>query len=297
MGMHKLASLGYPQEAITEVEIDSGPSTPCRMCSINDGMPKDLYSLTYITVDTAINYILTLGPGTLLAKVDIKSAFRVLPLHPANCHLLVMHWNKQLYIDTCLPFGLQSAPKLFNILADLLAWMLNQQGVSPVLHYLDDFLTMDQADSSTCHNNFTAIQHTYQKLDIPFALEKLEDPSHSLTFLGIEIDTIHMEAQLLQDKLSCISKPTNHLGQEKEGYQERDSLTGWVPETFHHTQRSLIAHPHASKFPTLLPATLTSLITPQQLDWISLSFRLHFQEAVFSHTDVIYAHHSLHLEH
>ena len=86
MGMHKLASLGYPQEALTEVEIDSGPSTPCRMCSINDGMPKDLYSLTYITVDTAINYILTLGPGTLLAKVDIKSAFRVLPLHPANCH-------------------------------------------------------------------------------------------------------------------------------------------------------------------------------------------------------------------
>ena len=47
------------------------------------------------------------------------------------------------------------------------------------------------------------------------------------------------------------------------------------------TKRFLIAHPQAFKFPTLLlPATLTSLITTQKLDWTSPSFRLHFQEAV-----------------
>ena len=103
-----------------------------------------------------------------------------------------MHWNKQLYIDTYLPFGRWPAPKLFNILADFLAWILNQQGVSPVLHYLDNFLTMGQAGSATCHNNFTVIQQTYQKFGIPLALEKLEGPS-PLTFLGIELDTICME--------------------------------------------------------------------------------------------------------
>ena len=196
-------------------------------CSINDGIPKDLCSLTYITVDTAINHIITLGPGTLLAKVDIKSAFRLLPVHPADRHLLVMRWKKQLYIDTCLPFGLRSAPKLFNILADFLAWILNQQGVSPVLHYLDDFLTMGQADSATCHNNFTTIQQTCQKLGIPLALEKLEGPSHSLTFLGIEIDTIHMEARLPQDKLSRISKQlTSWLGKRKATKREILSLVG-----------------------------------------------------------------------
>ena len=196
-------------------------------CSINDGIPKDLCSLTYITVDTAINHIITLGPGTLLAKVDIKSAFRLLPVHPADRHLLVMRWKKQLYIDTCLPFGLRSAPKLFNILADFLAWILNQQGVSPVLHYLDDFLTMGQADSATCHNNFTTIQQTCQKLGIPLALEKLEGPSHSLTFLGIEIDTIHMEARLPQDKLSRISTQlTSWLGKRKATKREILSLVG-----------------------------------------------------------------------
>ena len=73
------------------------------------------------TMDTAINHVLTLGLGTLLAKVDINSAFHLLPVHPADRHILVMRWNKQFYNDTCLPCGLQFAPKLFNILADLIA--------------------------------------------------------------------------------------------------------------------------------------------------------------------------------
>ena len=195
--------------------------------SINDGIPKDLCSLTYITVDTAIKHIITLGPGTLLAKLDIKSAFRLLPVHPADRHLLAMHWNKQLYIDTCLPFGLRSAPKLFNILADLLAWILDQQGVSPVLHYLDDFLIMGRADSTTCHNNFAAIQQTCQNLGIPLALEKLEGPAHSLTFLGIEMDTIRMEARLPQDKLTRIKEQlSTWLGKKKATKREILSLVG-----------------------------------------------------------------------
>lgn len=40
----------------------------------------------------------------------------------------------------CIPFKLWSAPKLFNILADLLLWIVEAKGVSPILHYLDDFL-------------------------------------------------------------------------------------------------------------------------------------------------------------
>ena len=89
--------------------------------SVNDGIPKELCSLSYIMVDTAIDHIIELGPRTLLAKMDIKSAFRLLPVHPSDRHLLAMEWNKGIYIDTYLPFGLRSAPKLFNILADFLS--------------------------------------------------------------------------------------------------------------------------------------------------------------------------------
>ena len=108
--------------------------------SVNDYIPKPLCSLSYITVDDTINAIMRFGPHTLLAKVDIKSAFRLLPIHPADRNLLAMKWDNKIYIDGCLPFGLRSAPKLFNILADLLCWIAQQHGISQPLHYLDDFL-------------------------------------------------------------------------------------------------------------------------------------------------------------
>ena len=87
-------------------------------------------------IGNAIQKILKLGRGTMLAKIDIQSAFILLPVHPKDRHILGL----MVYIDTCLPLGLHSAPKLFNVMADLLAWILQQQGVSGLLHYLDDFL-------------------------------------------------------------------------------------------------------------------------------------------------------------
>ena len=54
-----------------------------------------------MTIDDAIQNIITLGPGTLLAKIDIRSAFRLIPVHPADRHLLAMKWKGALYIDSC----------------------------------------------------------------------------------------------------------------------------------------------------------------------------------------------------
>ena len=150
--------------------------------SINDGIPKSLCSLSYITVDQAIGHIQKMGRGTLLAKIDIKHAFRLLPVHPADRHLLAMQWKNQIFIDTCLPFGLRSALKLFNTLADLLSWILQTQGITPVLHYLDDFLLMDPPQSSICYKNLEVVKDVCAQLGIPLALEKVEGPSESLPF-------------------------------------------------------------------------------------------------------------------
>ena len=151
----------------------------------------------------AIAEIMKLGRGTLLAKVDVKSAFRLLPVHPADRHLLAMNWNAQVFIDTCLPFGLRSAPKLFNILADLLSWILEQKGVSPLLHYLDDFL-ISPPKSPACFNNLQVILEVCSHLGIPLAMEKIEGPAETLTFLGITLDTQNMEARPPPTKLQNI---------------------------------------------------------------------------------------------
>ena len=115
-----------------------------------------------------------------------------------------MDWDYSLYIDTCLPFGLRSAPKLFNVLADLLSWMLTQKGISPLFRYLDDFLLLGPPGSSACANNLASIKEVCSTLGIPLALEKVEGPSHSPTFLGIALDTQQMMAHLPKDKLQRI---------------------------------------------------------------------------------------------
>ena len=41
-------------------------------------------AVLYITVDNAITVVQNMGRGTLMTKIDIKSAFRLLPVHPAD---------------------------------------------------------------------------------------------------------------------------------------------------------------------------------------------------------------------
>ena len=150
--------------------------------AINDSTPKILCNLSYVTVDNAIGHILNMGPGALLANIDVKHALCLLPVHPANCHLLAMSWKGDLFIDMCLPFGLRSAPKLFNVLADLLFWILERKGISPLIHYLDDFLTMGQVNSAAYQNHLTTIEEVCHSLGISLTLEKSEGPSQCVVY-------------------------------------------------------------------------------------------------------------------
>ena len=118
--------------------------------SVNDGIDPHLCSLSYSRVDDAATRILALGRGTLLVKVDIQSAYRLIPIHPDDRHLLGMGWRGSVSLDAALPFGLLSAPKIFSAEADALLWVMFCTGVSSVIHYLDDFLFCGAAGSGKC---------------------------------------------------------------------------------------------------------------------------------------------------
>ncbi len=79
--------------------------------------------MPYATVHDAVNIINLLGRDTQLIKLDLKDAYRIVPVHPADYTLLGITWQGQLYLDRALPFGLRSAPKLFNAVADLTTCM------------------------------------------------------------------------------------------------------------------------------------------------------------------------------
>ena len=110
-----------------------------------------------------------MGPGILLGKVDVSQAYRIVPVHPQDRALLGMAWNGSIYIDTTLPFGLRSAPKIFCALSDTLEWIFWKRGITACLHYMDDFLTFGKAGSNECQQNLVSIIHCCKELGVPLA--------------------------------------------------------------------------------------------------------------------------------
>ena len=174
--------------------------------SVNDGIDPALCSVHYAGLDEAIAMVRRLGRGCLLAKTDLKNAYRIIPVHPDDRPLLGVRWGEAVFLDAALPFGLRSAPKIFSAVADALLWILAQQGVEEAIHYLDDFLIAGRRDSSECEDRLAIALDTFESLGVPVAQEKTEGPSSSITYLGIVIDTVKGEIRLPQEKLARITQ-------------------------------------------------------------------------------------------
>ena len=183
--------------------------------SVNDGIEPELCTLKYTSVDEAVRVVLSSGSGTVMAKFDIQSAYRIVPVHPEDRPLLGMRWRGHLYIDTALPFGLRSAPKVFNALADGLAWGLSGRGIK-VLHYLDDFLLVGKPEE--CDQALSGSLTYCAKLGVPIAEQKTEGPVAKLVFLGIELDATNGLVRLPMEKL-------RRLKQEIGSWAQRRSCT------------------------------------------------------------------------
>ena len=173
--------------------------------SINDGISPSLSTLEYIRIQDVIRQIILLGPNTNLAKIDTKSAYRICPVHPDDRLLLGMSFREKVYIDTALPFGMRSAPKKFNAVADALLWILKHHGVSALLHYLDDFITFGPPNCSQCATNCRIIFGMCELLGVPLASDKCQGPCTQLDYLGFSLDTTLMTVSLPQDKLTRLS--------------------------------------------------------------------------------------------
>ena len=192
--------------------------------SVNDVISGELCSLQYMRIEEVVRRLLKLGPGAQMAKMDIKSAYRMVPVHPQDRVLLGVQWEGQVYVDAALPFGLRSAPKVFNALADGLEWIVKDHGAEWLWHYLDDFITCGAADSDECQLNLQMLLDICNHLGVPIAQEKVEGPSTCIVFLGILIDTTQGELRLPQDKLARLRARVEEWLQKKR-CAKRDLLS------------------------------------------------------------------------
>ena len=199
--------------------------------SVNDGIDPHEFTLHYITVDQVIRQVSKLGPGALMAKFDVEAAYRIVPVHPSHRMLLGMKWRDQFYVDLVLPFGLRSAPFIFNSTADMVEWILvTSYQIPDLLHYLDDFITAGPAQSPQCAQNLATALEVCHRLGLPLHPGKCVGPSSVLVVLGIELDSITQVARLPQDKLSSL----------------QELIGSWLPRKWCNRREleSLIGHLH-----------------------------------------------------
>jgi len=169
--------------------------------SVNDGIDKELASVAHTSVDEVARRVMAVGRGAELAKADVKSAYRNVPVPPRDRWLLGMRWEGETYVDGALPFSLRSAPLIFTALGDAIQWIATERGAVWLRHYVDDFVSVRTKGSGECAQSMRVFKETCSKLGMPLDKKKEEGPSEVITFLGIEIDTINMELRLPQDKL------------------------------------------------------------------------------------------------
>ena len=171
--------------------------------SINDQIDGNAFSLHYIKVDDAVRAIMQRGQGAYLSKLDIRNAFRLVPVHPDDQCLLGICWAGQFFYERVLPFGLRSSPFIFDKVATAIEWIVKHHfSVQQFFHYLDDFLVVSPSSYGLAQHEHDIVIQAFKYLAVPLAEEKLEGPVQSLTFLGIHLDTVQMTASLPETKLA-----------------------------------------------------------------------------------------------
>ena len=177
--------------------------------SINSHLEEQVCTLQYITIDDAVQHVRQYGKGTLMAKLDLKDAFKHVVVNPQYWHLLGTTWKTeqgtlQYYVDLVLPFGLRSSPHLFDQFAKGLEYIMKVKGVNNVEHYLDDFFTCGPPNSQICYDNLNLMCTTCKETGFQVNPQKIVQPTTQLEFLGIVIDSDKLQLKISAERLCDI---------------------------------------------------------------------------------------------
>ena len=193
-------------------------------------IPKVLCGLSYITVDDSCRCLI--WATYAYSCVQNRHKMFLIPVHSADRHLLVMKWRNELYVDGCLPFGLHSAPKLFNILGRL--GIMDCSTGRSIMHLLLSWfiLIISPRHSLTCKQRLDIFMQLCDNLGILLAVERLRDYPLPSPFL-VSPWTQPKWRLNSQKIISLEYRPKLNTGLQKEGYKEENSITSRLASACH----------------------------------------------------------------
>ena len=167
--------------------------------TINPVLTLDKYPIPKV-----VDLFSTLAGGKVFSKIDLSQAYQQLPLADKSKQYVVINTHKGLFRYTRLPFGVSSAPGIFQrVMENML------QGIQNVIVYLDDILL----SSATESDHLKLIDHVLDRLEkagLRARKGKCQFFVPSVTYLGHKIDAEGLHP--LPDKVKAIQdapSPTN----------------------------------------------------------------------------------------
>ena len=145
----------------------------------------------------------------------MKSAFRVAAIIFKHFRCLGIYFDEEYYIDFALPFGSSISCAIFEEIARLVHWIFEQRSAIHFVHYLDDFLWVHR-NFKVCLNIASVVKETSAEIGLPLVPEKFVEPTQSLTFLGLVLDSVCMVVAIPKDKQERIEKQLLEVIQSKK---------------------------------------------------------------------------------
>lgn len=196
-----VSALGAIPKSHSKVRLIHDASRPLHM-SINDYVQSDT-SCSYMDLRVVSKLI---SEGCYLAKIDLQSAYRSVPIHPSNYWATGLKWQfvnatspTYLY-DTKLPFGAAKSPQIFQRLSSAVCRILKKVYGYTAIAYLDDFLIFGK-NYYECSRAMYTLLSLLRELGFAINWSKVEGPSQQLVFLGVVVDSVTMTLSLPSSKL------------------------------------------------------------------------------------------------
>jgi len=169
--------------------------------SVNDSIPDHLKSVSYCTVNDAVRFIVNNPRYSTLCKLDLKDAYRMVPIKRADWKYLGMYVSGEYLVDRCLPMGAASSCQIFQRISDAISYSMSAVISVPhrIFNYLDDFLIITES-VTTGDIALAEVTAMVSSTNLPVSHEKTVHPCGKLVFLGIVIDAQGMSLSIPLDK-------------------------------------------------------------------------------------------------
>ena len=145
--------------------------------TINPELLVDQYPLP-----KPVDLMACLTGGVCFSKLDLSSAYQQMLLDDASAKLVTINTHQGLYEYTRLPFGVASAPAVFQRAMDTIL-----RGIPQVICYLDDILITGKTVAEH-HEHLAEVLRRLQDHGLHLKREKCEFAVGSVEYLGHRID-------------------------------------------------------------------------------------------------------------